>query len=392
MRPNGRHEGCVAPVQPWITNHLASAAQQDSRIGPPGNGTRGNLDWMLTQQIAGESTGRAPPPVSGLIAAQVVGITFIPRGLLPEAAPVGRKQCNLLAGGALIDGQYAAIRRHGMLFNPAGVGVMILTETQKRTFAEDGVLVVPDVVPEQLCRAVIDEIERFCEIDPAVPTTWYQARFAGHGIVPVHHAQALWDVRQHPAVHAVFSDLYAREDLWVSMDRLSFKPPHSAQTENWRTEPLHWDCDPWQFSGPSLQGLVYLTDTDETQGAFCCGVDVFRDLPAYLARHANDPDRRHPSAAVTGFGGRAGSLLVFNRLMPHSSLPNRSDAPRFVQYVTMQPAGDDAERTARIEAWQSKIPPDWAIRQHVPQQQIPEPGAAATLTALGRQLVGLDRW
>ena len=79
--------------------------------------------------------------------------------------------------------------------------------------------------------------------------------------------------------------------------------------------------------------------------------------------------------------------------MPHTSRLNTSNAHRFVQYVTMQPATtDEDDRQQRITEWQHKLPPDWAIRQRIAHQQIPEPGNPAKLTELGEKLVGVKKW
>jgi hypothetical protein len=90
--------------------------------------------------------------------------------------------------------------------------------------------------------------------------------------------------------------------------------------------------------------------------------------------------------------GPAGSLLVWDRRLPHSSTLNRLQAPRWVQYVAMDPEGDEAARAARVSEFEEKRPPRWAVVQNVPGQQIPEPGPLPELTSLGRRLVGLDPW
>ncbi len=272
----------------------------------------------------------------------------------------------------------------------------VLTENQKREFQENGVLVIPDVIPPDLCALVVDTIIKFAEVDLKNEKTWYQERFAGHGIVPLHHAQPLWDVRQHPNVHQAFAELYDNPNLWVSMDRASYKPPANETTSRWQREPMHWDCDPWSYRGTSFQALMYLSDTDEDQGAFCCAPAVYRNLDKYLEAHQHDQNRRFPkipASDIIPYGGKAGSLVVFHRLMPHSSLPNTSGKHRFVQYVTMQPAPSaETLRAEQISLWQNKMPPDWAIAQNIQEQDIPAPGPPAVLTELGKKLVGIAAW
>lgn len=273
---------------------------------------------------------------------------------------------------------------------------MVSLEQARERFLEDGFVVIPNVVPAELCEAVIDAILDYTRVDPADPSTWQwqedPGQGGGHGIVPLHHHQALWNVRQYPAVYEVFRAMYGVDDLWVTMDRVSYKPPAAAMHPDWRREPVHWDCDPWAFDDLSIQGLVYLTDTDATQGAFSCVPSIYTDLANYRATHVHDESRRHPEVteeALIAVPGSAGSLVLFHRLMPHTSRLNDSEQHRFVQYVAMQPAGSETDRRQRVKEWQEKLPPAWAIRQKVRGQQIPEPGEPAELTELGRRLVGL---
>ena len=275
---------------------------------------------------------------------------------------------------------------------------ILVTAEQQERFRAEGYLVVEEVVPERLCKAVVEAICEFEGIRPDDADGWYQKDRAGHGIIPLHHHQALWDVRQHPALHQVFASLYGRQDLWVSMDRVSFKPAWRDSSSHWQQSSVHWDCDPWQFNRLSIQGLVYLTDTSAEQGAFACVPDIYRALPAYLDQHAKNEKRRQPvyePDQLVPVPAPAGSLILFNRLMPHTSLLNHSDTCRFVQYVAMEPVSDqnpEKQRQSQIQQWQELRPPAWAVNQKVPGQLMPEPWPVPKLTALGRRLVGVELW
>ena len=267
----------------------------------------------------------------------------------------------------------------------------MLTEAMKAELAENGYVVVDGVVPTSLCDAVIEAVASFLGVDPYAASTWGVAH--GHGIVPLHHHPALWDVRQHPTVHALFAELYGSRALWSSVDRASFKPP--AGDEAVRVSKLHWDADPRQpRETAGYQGLVYLTDTDADQGAFCCAPEIYADLPDWLEAHRDSVSDALAEATpnATRVGGKAGSLLVWSRLMPHSSARNESSLPRWVQYVTMSPASDEAARLDLAAAFRDKRAPAWALRQKVKGQLDPEPGPLAELTSLGRRLAGLEAW
>lgn len=267
--------------------------------------------------------------------------------------------------------------------------------TARSRLFEHGFLVVDDVVPTALCEAVVEETAEFVGVVPDDPSTWYGNCAAGHGIVPLHHGQALWNVRQWPGVHAVFRELYEEEALWVSMDRVSLKVPAAGWDGGDRVSPLHWDTDPRLPRRADFQGLVYLRDTADDQGAFCCAPEVYADLSEWVAGRRVSDARAAVNASDTPIrriGGRAGSMVIWHRQMPHSSGRNDAALPRWVQYVTMDVAASEEERLERVRLFGEKRPPEWAVRQEVPGQLIPEPGPVPELTALGRRLVGLDAW
>jgi hypothetical protein len=273
--------------------------------------------------------------------------------------------------------------------------VSVVTPSDRERFLHDGYLVVEGLVGKEHCDASIDAMASYVGIALDDPRSWYSHNLNAHGIVPLHHAQALWDLRQLPQVHEAFAAIYGDPRLWVTHDRVSFKAPPRPNEAPTPMTPVHWDCDPRTWKQISVQGVVYLRDTDPQQGAFCCVPSVYRGLGEWLATRNSDDEVRRPDVSaepLVKVGGPAGSLVMFHRLMPHSSAPNETDRPRFVQYVGMGPEGSDEERAVRVHDYLHKMPPAWAIRQKVPGQQMPEPGAPARLTPLGRKLVGLDRW
>ncbi len=286
-----------------------------------------------------------------------------------------------------------------------------LTAADRARFLDDGFIVVSDVVPAALCARVIAATCEFVGVDEGDVESFARYRAQGHGIVPLHHHQALWDVRQLPRLHAIFAFLYGTERLWVSHDRVSFKIPARLHPDGFRMDAVHWDGDPRALAGSdrgnpgaarggrslAMQGLVYLTDTPAEKGAFAMVPGLYRTLEDWLSVPRTDMELRRPDVSdyeLVPVPGRQGSLVVWNRLMPHTSLANETDQPRLVQYVTMTPARSDAavEREALVRGCVEKRPPAWALRQRVSGQLDPEPGPPVELTALGRKLTGLEDW
>ena len=110
------------------------------------------------------------------------------------------------------------------------------------------------------------------------------------------------------------------------------------------------------------------------------------------------PEDRNPNAPdltdleVKSISGKAGDLLIWNRLLAHGNGHNVSDKPRLAQYITMSPAPKDADesRKARALSWQERRPmPGWPgddrewEHNHL---------TTADLTPLGKKLLGVDLW
>jgi Phytanoyl-CoA dioxygenase (PhyH) len=269
----------------------------------------------------------------------------------------------------------------------------ILSEADHTFFREHGYLAVPDILPLESCQAAIAEMCAFLDVDQADPKTWYRKNLGSNGIVPIHHPQVFWNNRQHPKIHEVFSELYGTEKLWVTMDRGSFKPPFRPQLFAKRDDCwLHWDVDPRKAKGVTIQGLVYLTDTEAHQGTFEGIPSIYRSLPTWLRQHKMlyPLEPRIKPDDIVGVSGRAGTLVLWNALLPHRSGLNYTEKPRFVQYIAMNQAGNEQERQERVKLWKERrVPKYWRGWRY---QIEPEPGEPAALDALGRKLLGLDVW
>ena len=80
---------------------------------------------------------------------------------------------------------------------------------------------------------------------------------------------------------------------------------------------------------------------------------------------------------------RAGDLIVWDSRLPHGNSKNTSSEPRMAFYV-MAPM-DEALCQANVDSWRTgRCFPWWRDRI--------EPWPPATLTQLGRRLLGLDDW
>ena len=276
------------------------------------------------------------------------------------------------------------------------------------------------------------------------------------GMVNMVHHQSLWEIRQHPRIHSIFADLYNTHKLYVTVDRQHFKAPQDERFPAWSDpgevhKGLHWDVDTRESNWPipyALQAVLYLEDTAEEQGALRVVPGFHHRLARWSARQPADRSAERPEgkaaqlleAEAISIAAKAGSLVVWHSLLPHGPAPNVASRPRISSYVSMLPV-DAAEylgptrhpdaplsmsdsgtlayheslqtkaygesklhdapplrrqsRERRIARWHDRLP---LLDEDPRENELPvrppgeEDGEPATLTQLGKKLVGLVEW
>lgn len=267
---------------------------------------------------------------------------------------------------------------------------MLLTNTHRDQLEAVGFTRIEGVIPTDCTNAVLTALKHVSPIDYHDPATWYRLPESYPGIIPSHHHQSQWDIRQDLRLHQVFSELWRTPALWVTMDRIGFIPP--LRPGDPETCEIHWDMDP---RGPlTYQAIVYLTDATVERAPFCTVPKVFQDLDAWLAKQPQNIE--FSSADFSGeptvpVPGKAGDLIIWNSKLPHGPGPNRATTPRVMQAVTMFPASNVSwTREQQVGWWRTKRAPPWW--RDVPGQVDPEPGEPALLTEHGQRLIGLRQW
>lgn len=270
----------------------------------------------------------------------------------------------------------------------------MLSASDKAHFDEQGWLRVAGAVPRALCDAAVAVLERELGIPVNDPARWGAHGAPMRDLLPIWGHQALWDIRQHPPLHAIWASLWGSEALWVTLDSCRFTPP-------WRpghAEPsaLHWDHDPHDRSTRYIQGVLALTDTAADQGGFRClpalhrAPETWPDAPVRDADGDDDWLADADGRAVVHVPAAAGDLIVWDSRLPHGNSKNRSARPRIAFYVAMSPTRDARLAEPAIESWRSgRCVPWWGTR---PGYDRVEPWPPARLTPLGRRLLGLDPW
>jgi Phytanoyl-CoA dioxygenase (PhyH) len=276
----------------------------------------------------------------------------------------------------------------------------------RKELDEKGYVVVRPGLPNALVDLVAADIWRHVGASPGDPATWYQADIVNPraGMVEMYQYQSMWDVRQHPALYQVFSAVHGTPELWVSLDRVAFKPPVADDHPEFGAPGfIHWDTDINRYPDIPfhVQGVLALVDCQADMGGFQCVPGVYQDLPAFLAGYPGGRPVPH-SPDYSGYEIwrvplRAGEMAIWSSTMLHGNGRNTSKRVRLAQYVTMNPPPTDVGqrlevREMRVASWRANAPgPGGSF--HGDSRRIEERRREpAQLTELGRRLLGLDRW
>src|SRR3954471_8284637 len=120
----------------------------------------------------------------------------------------------------------------------------ILTDADRRFFDENGYVVAPKVISVEDCDAVIEALFTFLQMDRHDPEDWYRLPLKPGGMVEIYQHQALWDTRQNPKMHALFTEIHGTKELCVTIDRVGFKPPYTPAHADYDHKGFtHWDVD-----------------------------------------------------------------------------------------------------------------------------------------------------
>jgi len=282
----------------------------------------------------------------------------------------------------------------------------VLSEADWDFWIENGYIVIKNAVSAEQAKHTADFLWEFEEKDENDPSTWYQAPRAememkeleGTGMVEVYNNQALWNNRQMQRVYEAFADVWGTEKLWVTIDRANLNFPLKPDFEYKGF--IHWDYDP-ETKPQNVQGVLALADqNDENMGGFQCIPELFRTYDTWKLTQPEDRDRFKPD--TTGFEDHikkvklnAGDLLIFNSSQPHGIRPNNSkDKIRVAQYISMMPAEEDNQELKdwRINSWKNRIAPTGYAFPGDPRNFEQEKYERAELNALGKKLLGLDKW
>lgn len=222
----------------------------------------------------------------------------------------------------------------------------VLSEEDLKFWDENGYVVIRNAISQEDCEQTQNAILDYLESSLDEPKSWYKNHEAKEGLMVLFTKHGTLEKnRQSSKILKAYQQLYKTDKIFQFIDKVSFNPPEN-NTFRFRGSALHWDVSlrlPIPFK---LQGLLYLTDVKQDSGAFHCVAGFHHQIENWLK---NLPKNVNPrEIAVQTFTpkpilGNAGDFIIWHQALPHCAMPNRSNLPRMVQYLTYFPIENHEE-------------------------------------------------
>ncbi|SLN53889.1 Phytanoyl-CoA dioxygenase (PhyH) [Pseudoruegeria aquimaris] len=303
----------------------------------------------------------------------------------------------------------------------------MLSPDQISEFQATGILVVPDVLPETTRRAI--EAEYTARLDGLLagwglpeagqPLSFEEKLMAAHATgrdwfqpldislpaeriradTPFHFGPAVFEMITHPRILDMVEDLIGPEITSNPIQHVRIKPPEARLAPGERRAHVggtdwHQDRAVAHEEADDTQMItVWLAITDATVENGCLQAKPFKAptmLPHCPQRQtAIAPGHLDTSDAIP-LPVPAGGAVLFDPMVPHAALPNRSDGLRWsfdLRYnVTGQPTGRShfPEFIARSRAHPEKELRDWRDWQQM--------WLAARARLAGESHIDIHRW
>lgn len=222
----------------------------------------------------------------------------------------------------------------------SGISVpKVLSNEQLEFWDKNGYIVLRNAIPKEDCEKTIEVICQNIGVNRDDPATWYASHKLRQGImVQVFNDPQMEKNRGNEFIKQAYQQLYNSTNIWINTDRVGFNPP---ETYRWKFPGprLHWDTKLDLPIPYSLQGILYLCDVAENQGAFSLVPGFQHKIDKWITS-LNGSDPYHEDLYALGcipIAANAGDFIIWHQALPHGSSPNTSTKPRFVQYFTYEP-------------------------------------------------------
>lgn len=218
--------------------------------------------------------------------------------------------------------------------------VNVLSEQDLEFWNRNGYVVVKNAISKEDCEATQKAIWEYLKMNPNEKESWYKRHEEQKGLMlNFSDHETLNRNRFSPKVKKAYEQLYGTTNIYKTIDKVSFNPPETDHF-TFLGSPLHWDMSLKKPLTYGLQGLFYLTECRENDGAFHCVPGFHNQIDEWLDElepHENPREKALKTLQPKPITGDAGDFIIWHNALPHCATPNRGEIPRMVQYLTYLP-------------------------------------------------------
>ncbi|WP_427874710.1 phytanoyl-CoA dioxygenase family protein [Flavobacterium sp. MMS24-S5] len=218
--------------------------------------------------------------------------------------------------------------------------VNVLSEQDLEFWNRNGYVVVKNAISKEDCEATQKAIWEYLKMNPNEKESWYKRHEEQKGLMlNFSDHETLNRNRFSPKVKKAYEQLYGTTNIYKTIDKVSFNPPETDHF-TFLGSPLHWDMSLKKPLTYGLQGLFYLTECKENDGAFHCVPGFHNQIDEWLDElepHENPREKALKTLQPKPITGDAGDFIIWHNALPHCATPNRGESPRMVQYLTYLP-------------------------------------------------------
>ncbi|WP_026715350.1 phytanoyl-CoA dioxygenase family protein [Flavobacterium daejeonense] len=216
----------------------------------------------------------------------------------------------------------------------------VLSEKDLAFWESNGYVVIKNAIPIEDCIATQKAILDFLKKDINDSSSWYKHHEKQSGLmVNFYNHPTLEKNRASIKIQKAYEQLYKTTKIYKTIDKVSFNPPVTNEY-NFLGSNLHWDVSLKQPIPFRLQGLLYLSDCNENEGAFNCVPNFHNQIANWMSTIPSNENPREfalKTLVSKPIIGNAGDFIIWHQALPHCATPNYGKTPRFVQYLTYFP-------------------------------------------------------
>lgn len=216
----------------------------------------------------------------------------------------------------------------------------VFSAEELQFFEREGYIVLKNAIPKAAALAAQNAIWEFLGMSEGNPDSWYAGHPAQKGMmVQFSDHPALNKNRESARIRKAYEQLYGSTAIYKTIDKVSFNPPVTPNY-NFTGSGLHWDVSlrlPIPFR---LQGLIYLSDCGEKDGAFHCVPGFQLQIQDWMDNLPKGSQPRTVAAETlkaVPITAAAGDMVIWSQALPHCATPNHGKLPRMVQYLSYFP-------------------------------------------------------